>query len=169
MLAEGSVELALQSLLDNKTKPAEAVKEIAKIDDKQEQAKGINEDQKKDAVIADNAATPPTSPIRENINGEAERPQIVRSDSELALQLQRQWEEELRSKLKTYIAKRKKKIYINFILMSDAPQEYSSSEVKTAQQIIAEEVEKLKLVADNCGMFYDELSFPSKYRISAWV
>jgi len=110
LLAEGSVELALQSLLDNKTKPAEAVKEIAKIDDKQEQAKGINEDQKKDAVIADNAATPPTSPIRENINGEAERPQIVRSDSELALQLQRQWEEELRSKLKTYIAKRKKKI-----------------------------------------------------------
>jgi len=53
--------------------------------------------------------------------------------------------------------------------MSDAPQEYSSSEVKTAQQIIAEEVEKLKLVADNCGMFYDELSFPSKYRISAWL
>lgn len=44
---------------------------------------------------------------------------------------------------------------------SDAPQEYSNNEVKSAQQIVADEVEKLKLVADNCGMFYDELSFPS--------
>jgi hypothetical protein len=93
--------MALQSLLDGKTKASEPVKEQSKATDKKEQAKSSGDDAKKDVVMVDDvpiALTPPTSPLRDdNKEVASDKPGIVRSDSELALELQRQWEQELRS------------------------------------------------------------------------
>lgn len=93
--------MALQSLLDGKTKASEPVKEQSKATDKKEQAKSSGDDAKKDVVMVDDvpiALTPPTSPLRDdNKEVASDKPAIIRSDSELALELQRQWEQELRS------------------------------------------------------------------------